>query len=750
MRYIYDMNAEWLFTQNGETEVIDLPHTWNAFDGQDGGGDYDRGVYTYEKTIDVPLDKDEIAFLEFEGVSQIADVYINEEHVLRNASGFATFRCPLVDGENIIRVEVDNRPNEETYPQMADFTFFGGIYRDVNLIVVNKNHFALKDHGTPGFRVKPYKEGEDWFLEVQNYLECDGETKPEDLRVTVELIDPEAPDNEPVLYSEMDPDTTITLPVTPAHEPRLWHGIEDPYLYLVRLSLRTSNETLDEVEAPIGFRTYEIDPEKGFILNGEPYPLRGVSRHQCRLDKGWALDFEDHLEDILLIREIGATTVRLAHYQHDQKFYDLCDQAGLVVWAEIPFISKFMNNEKAKENTLTQMTNLIYQNYHHPSIVVWGIANEITIGGDSPELYENLKELNDLAHKLDDSRKTVLANVTMEEDDSPHNYITDVVSFNHYYGWYMGDAEENAKVFDSFHRTNPTVPYGISEYGAEGIIHWHSTEPKVKDYTEEYQAIYHETLARIINERPYLWATHVWAMFDFCCDQRNEGGVQGRNNKGLVTIDRKVKKDAFYIYKAYWNPEPMIHICSRRFYHRPLETEIKAYGNTDQAELFVNGESLGAKTFDHHIARWNVTLKEGQNTIRLVAEDLEETIFLDGVKEPYEGYVLPDDGGSRVINWFEDESGEVVEFQYPEGHYSIRDKIGDLLDHPETAPIIQAFLKGPAAAGGGLAASATQNPKMMKVMRGFTVESLVGMLGDKVSQSQIWELNEALNKIPKA
>ena len=318
-----------------------------------------------------------------------------------------------------------------------------------------------------------------------------------------------------------------------------------------------------------------MDPENGFFLNGKSYPLHGVARHQDRLDMGWAISEAEHAEDVALIKEVGANTIRLAHYQHAQPFYDLCDKNGLVLWAEIPLISVFREGEDAKANTLSQMTELISQNYNHPSIFFWGISNEITIAGESEALYQNLCELNALAKKLDPSRLTTMAQVSMVPMDSEHVYITDVQSYNHYFGWYVGDVSENGPWLDEFHRKNPDRPVGVSEYGAEAILTWHTAKPESHDYTEEYQAYYHHEMLKTFATRPYLWSTHVWNMFDFAADARDEGGCKGRNNKGLVTYDRRIKKDAFFIYKAYWTTEPMVHVCGSRLslihIFRPIE-----------------------------------------------------------------------------------------------------------------------------------------------------------------------------------
>ncbi|MEG0110599.1 MAG: glycoside hydrolase family 2 TIM barrel-domain containing protein, partial [Oscillospiraceae bacterium] len=351
-----------------------------------------------------------------------------------------------------------------------------------------------------------------------------------------------------------------------------------------------NGEALDEIITAFGVREYSVDAETGFILNGKPYPLHGVSRHQDRIDMGWALTRKEHAEDAAIIKEVGANTIRLAHYQHAEEFYSICDETGFVLWAEIPFISMFIADPRARENTLSQMTELVMQKYNHPSICFWGISNEISMGGETPELLDNLKAVNAICKKLDPSRLTTMAHLTMVENESPMHSLTDVLSYNHYFGWYIGDVSENGPALDAFHKMHPTRPVGVSEYGAEANLALHSAHPHVHDYSEEYQAYYHENMLKTFAERPYLWSTHVWNMFDFAADARDEGGCKGRNNKGLVTYDRKTRKDSFYIYKAYWTKEPFVHITGRRFIDRISgKTDIKVYSNCPSVSLSVNG-----------------------------------------------------------------------------------------------------------------------------------------------------------------
>ena len=488
MRNIVNLNKNWLFLKNTELptaeggEVVNLPHTWNATDGQDGGNDYFRGSCLYKKTVSkAEIGEADLYYLEFLGANSSAEVFVNGESVAKHDGGYSTWRVDItkyLDGECEVAVIVNNAANETVYPQMADFTFYGGLYRSVNLIAVNKSHFDLDYFGGSGIKITPAIEDKNAKVEVEVFVK----DLKEGQKIAYTLYDKE--ENE--LDKIVSEDTKVTFEIKDVH---LWHGRRDPYLYCCEAEIVEGDEVIDNVCSRFGCRSFEINADRGFILNGEEYPLRGVSRHQDRLGIGNALLPEHHKEDMELIAEVGATTIRLAHYQHDQYFYDLCDEYGMVVWAEIPYISKHMPT--ARENTVSQMKELITQNYNHPSIVVWGLSNEISIGGSDEDLLENHRILNDLVHEMDKTRLTTIAAVSMCKMDDPYLLIPDVVSYNHYFGWYGGDTSMNGPWFDKFHQTHPTIPIGCSEYGCEAL-NWHSSEPFQGDYTEEYQAFYHE------------------------------------------------------------------------------------------------------------------------------------------------------------------------------------------------------------------------------------------------------------------
>ena len=643
MRNIININKNWFFTKNevqipsampADWESINLPHSWNAVDGQDGGNDYFRGTAYYAKEINkADLPESDMYYLEIRGANSSADVYLNGEKLATHHGGYSIWRVNLTDNlkdTNVLAVAVNNAPNDTVYPQMADFTFYGGIYRDVNLICVNKSHFDLDYYGAPGIKITPEINGKDAKVEVETFL-----TNKKDSQVIAYTI--LSADGEEIAKLE-SADTKVNLDIKDVH---LWHGRKDPYLYTMKAELIEDGKVIDNISSSFGCRTFKIDPDNGFILNGEEYPLRGVSRHQDRWGYGNAILPEHHEEDIELICEVGATTIRLAHYQHDQYFYDLCDKKGLVIWAEIPYISKHMPT--ARENTISQMKELVSQNYNHPSIVVWGLSNEIGIGGSDSDLLENHNILNDLCHEMDKTRLTTLAAVSMCKMTDPYLQIPDVVSYNHYFGWYGGETSMNGPWFDKFHAMHPNIPIGCSEYGCEAL-NWHTSEPAQGDYTEEYQAYYHEELIKQFFSRKYLWATHVWNMFDFGADARCEGGENGQNHKGLVTFDRKYKKDSFYAYKAWLSDEPFVHITSKRYIDRVEDiTKVTVYSNLPEVELFANGLSLGKKTADDHFFRFEVENK-GETKLTAVAGECKDESVIRKVDTFNEAYRLVEKG----------------------------------------------------------------------------------------------------------
>jgi len=744
VRTITNINRKWAFTKQ-TTEIptqidtkwdfVNLPHTWNAIDAQDGGNDYFRGTAIYAKELDKEdLPEAQRYYIEINGANSSADLYVGGKKLAHHDGGYSTWRCDITEEiaqKTMIVIAVDNAPNDRVYPQVADFSFYGGLYRNVNIIGVNESHFDLDYYGGPGIKVTPVVSGKNANVEVEVFV-TNGK-----LGQKVRYVLCDAQGN--VVAETVSDDTKAAFTIENVH---LWNGRKDPYLYSAKAELLDDETVLDCVTTRFGCRFFEIHPENGFILNGEEYPLRGVSRHQDRWGIGNALLPEHHAEDIDLICEVGATTIRLAHYQHDQYFYDLCDEKGLVIWAEIPYISQHMPG--GRDNTIQQMKELITQNYNHASIVVWGLSNEITMKGESdPDLLENHRILNDLVHEMDKTRLTTMACVSMCNMDAEIIQIPDTVSYNHYFGWYGGDTSMNGPWFDKFHKKYPNIPIGCSEYGCEAL-NWHSSTPFQGDYTEEYQAYYHEELIKQLFTRKYMWATHVWNMFDFGADARAEGGENGQNHKGLMTFDRKYKKDSFYAYKAWLNPEPMVHLCGKRYIDRVEEvTKVTVYSNLPTVELFANGVSLGVKEAADHFFYFDVPNTAAETHLVAVAGELKDESVIRKVATFNEAYRLKEKGA--ILNWFDIEA--------PEGYLSLNDKMSDVLSTVRGKLIFAGMMakmmpkKGDKAMGGF-----EINDGMIQMMGGFTVlrlTSMLGMMNVSFSKEQLLDLNAQLNKIKK-
>ena len=748
MRQMVSLNRKWAFVMAPEgvpsampapAYFVNLPHSWNAIDGQDGAGDYYRGTCAYIKNLSFEdLPEGEKLFIEIQGANSSADLYVGGKHIAHHDGGYSTWRADVTDAvsrseDTLIVITVDNSANDRVYPQMADFTFYGGLYRNVNLIGVPASHFDLEYYGAPGIAVTPIVDGKNAFVKTEVYLT--GAKEGQMLRYSLKM-----PCGCVVARAEKPAmETAFDAVIADVH---LWHGRKDPYLYTAVVELVEDGKVLDTVQTRFGCRTFAIDSERGFILNGEEYPLRGVSRHQDRWGIGNALLPEHHREDMELIAEVGATTIRLAHYQHDQYFYDLCDEYGMVVWAEIPYISQHLPN--GRENTISQMKELVLQNYNHPSIVVWGLSNEITMKGEKdPDLIENHRILNDLCHEMDKTRLTTMAIVSMCPMDAEYIQIPDTVSWNHYFGWYGGDTSMNGPWFDKFHAMYPDIAVGCSEYGCEAL-NWHTSKPTQGDYTEEYQAYYHEELIRQLFTRPYLWATHVWNMFDFGADNRAEGGENGQNHKGLVTFDRKYKKDSFYAYKAWLSDDPFVHICGKRYVDRVEDvTKVTVYSNQPEVELFANGVSLGKKTAADHFFYFDVP-NTGKTRLEAVAGACHDESVINKVEVFNEAYRLREKGA--ILNWF-----DITEV---EGCFSLNDKLSDIMANPQGQQLFAGMMKQMMASGGkdSMMSGFEMTPAMMQMMGGFTVIRLAGLMGAanvKMTKEQLLGLNAMLNQIKK-
>ncbi|MDD4683271.1 MAG: glycoside hydrolase family 2 TIM barrel-domain containing protein [Eubacteriales bacterium] len=731
MRQVVNLRDGWVFIKQAGSydeaihaagEKISLPHTWNAIDGQDGGNDYHRGTCWYRYEFPKPdLKKDERIFIEFMGAAMTAEVFLNGKSLTVHEGGYSTFRVELTKHilpDNILVVAVDNSANNRVYPQLADFTFYGGLYRDVNLIIVPQIHFSLNRSGGPALQITPVIEGDDAMVTIDLWLTGG------DSEVTISIDDYK----QTVKTENGHAQTMIII-----SNVRRWDGIDDPFLYTA--TARTSD---DSVSARFGCRSFSVDSQSGFILNGRSYPLRGVSRHQDHAGVGNAVTQEMHETDMELIRDIGANSIRLAHYQHAQAFYDLCDEQGIIVWAEIPYITSHMSN--GRENAMSQMKELVIQNYNHPSIVCWGLSNEITAATQvNDELIASHRDLNELCHVLDSTRPTTMANVFMLETDSEMLEIADINSYNLYFGWYLGTLEQNDEFFDDYHNKYPERCMGFSEYGADANPQYQSSKPERGDYTESYQAIYHEHMLQMIEQRPWLWSTYVWNMFDFAADGRDEGGKNGLNQKGLVTIDRKLCKDAYYLYKAYWSQQPFVHICGRRYINRAEEvTEVKVYSNQTEVELFVDGKPFASLT-GTKIFRFNVPIS-GKHTISAKSQQLSDEISLVKCEEPDKSYMFDQRGD--IVNWFDRDT-------INPNFYSIEDTLADLREHPQAAMLIDQLMSGASASRGDVAESVKDNPNLQRMMGRMKLSAMLKHAGDSVSVEQLQTLNDMLQKIEK-
>ena len=746
MREIISLNENWTLSfPKGDhaTEQVNLPHTWNAVDGNDGNGSYLRTTGVYTRTFTTPKQPREggRTYVEVLAAALNSTVKVNGQVATTHEGGFSIFRADVTDlcheGENELTIEVSNEDTPSMYPSSADFTFYGGLYRGVNLISVPNAHFDLDYYGGPGMMVTPVptEDGGANFT-IKSFV-----TNPaDDLTVMYSIEDCFGREVASAVRGSADTEVTIYVP-----DAQLW-SMDEPNLYTVVATLQRNNEEVDEIAANVGVRSFKVTPDEGFSINGVPTPLRGVSRHQDRVFEGNALTAEEHYDDAMLIKELGANTIRLAHYQHSQDFYNACDEIGFAVWAEIPFISVFKKGEGAHKHVMEEMKELIIQNYNHPSIMFWGISNEILIGGISQELVDTHHDLEKLCKELDPTRLTTIAHVSTTPVNGPMHHITDLESYNHYFGWYGGKMEQNGPWLDQFHAEHPDICIGISEYGCEGIINWHSNTPQCKDYTEEYQALYHEHMAQVFEDRPWVWASHVWNMFDFGCAARNEGGVSGRNNKGLITMDRKTKKDSYFVYQAYWTQTPMVHIAGRRHAQRAGETtEIKVYSNQDTVVLYVNGKEVGQQTA-HRVFKFNAALNEGFNTIVAVAGDVKDSITLEKVAEEPGYYTLPEfnERQEGVANWFKQVGSMdlTAPMEFPEGYYSVKDTMEDLAKNEEALALAAKAVK--------LATNFDIKPGvgMWDMMKKMTPEAMSNMISG-MPEGFIESLNAQLIKVKK-
>jgi len=749
------LNGSWNFTKEQLSKdnfleiswkKVNVPHTWNNIDGQNGGNNYYRGLCWYNKTIKIKKHDGRI-FLEFEGINSIATVLLNSTLLGIHKGGYSTFRYDITnlahEGDNLLIVGADNSHNEEVYPLMADFTFYGGIYRNASIIYTNNVCFDLDHFGSTGVYVSQTNiTKEKAEFKVDTYLK----NYTDDVEVIVK-VNIKNNNNKSLLSQSksilLSKNNHIEFEFA-LENPHLWNGKIDPYLHTVNVDLIINDVIIDSRNINTGFRSFTVD-DTFVYLNRQKIKLNGVSRHQDRWGVGNALTNKMHDEDMEFIKEIGANSIRLAHYQQAQYFYDLCDKEGMIVWAEIPYISISSKTDKKGTNALSQMEELIKQNYNHSSIVMWGVQNEITIQGKRNNLEEIVQNLHDLAKELDPYRFTTQAQVAFLPSNDPLNDVTDLIASNQYFGWYMGEAEDFIPYLEEYRKNTPNRPIGLSEYGAEGIIKYHTDNPVCKDYTEEYHALWHEKVYTILSNTDFVWGTYVWNMFSFAADARDEGGVKGLNNKGLVTIDRKIRKDAFYYYKAKWNKTPMIHLCSKRFVERHnKDIELKAYSNLGEVKFYLNGTLVDTVLSDDVVFTTKVTLVDGENKVLVTsANENDETIFIT-VDAPNPEYTVPKaDQGKGMFsfedsgNWFDEITDEDIATEINPAYFSIDDQIGDILDNKEGLELFQKYMQ-----------SFIDHP-MFEMAKGFSIKMLTKFDKNAIPEELVIILNKKLQKIKK-
>ena len=626
---------------------VTLPHTWNVTDGETLG--YYQGPGWYRRHYAVPSAyTGHSLYLQFDGACKVTDVFVNGTQVGEHRGGNAIFRFDVtsllhIGADNVIAVKVDNSGFPDVPPiaisgqPWPDFTQFGGLYRDVHLLATASVHVDVLDYASPGVFVTPKNVGAaSSDLDVRVELAND-DALPHAVDVEADVIDANQATVKKLTTSLMllptaaGTNTSVTLTTT-IPSPHLWNGRADPYLYTVQVLVKEAGVVRDAISQPLGFRFYSIDPKAGFLLNGQYLDLHGVNRHQERQGMGWALTSKEHDQDMALIEEIGATVVRLCHYEQAQYFHDLADKNGILLWAELGFVSRDTQSTAFDQNTSQQLTELIRQSYNHPSIVVWSIMNEV--GANAHDLAL-LPVLDALAHSEDPTRPTTLGDNASNWDS--RSTLADTVGFNYYSGWYTGTVDAVGPFLDGLHQQKPADPLALSEFGAGASIATHSATPTAMpnstNHPEEFQNVFHEAYWGILKTRPFVWGKFVFQMFDIASAQRMEGDTPGINDKGLVTHDHHTKKDVFFFYKANWSADPFVYITSRRFEPRTVATtDIKVYANTDSVALTLNGAALGLKTSADHVFVWPaVTLANGTNTVNAVGTKAGASTYADTV-----------------------------------------------------------------------------------------------------------------------
>ena len=703
---------------------VELPHTWY----QDGNG-Y-QGTVIYQKTLELTYTNHQRVFLNFQAADRFCKVFVNQQYVGEHKGGYSAFSFDITQNcksgqQNVISVLLDNRSFDHISPLAGDFTIFGGLYRDVFIIMTDQTCFDRSYYGTSGVIVRADVVENQGRIFVENHL-----LGGEGTQISYQIW---SPNGQMVLEHTIEAQASTQLFL---NNPVLWDGLNNPAMYTLQAVLLAQGRQVDEVKMPFGFKKIALDAEKGFFLNGRHVKIQGVAKHQDYAEVFCATGSSHWEQDMHNILEVGANSVRLSHYQHPQEMYDLCDKNGLIVWAEIPML-KFLDEERLFDNACNQLKELILQNVQHPSICFWGIQNEIAMFGESTAMYEKMQALAELVKELDPTRLSACANLFCVKNESPLNTHTQAVGYNIYFGWYYGNMEDNADFVEQFHRDNPHIPLGITEYGVDCNVSYHTTIPKVRDYSEEFQALYHETVYPIFAQRDYIWGTYIWNLCDFSSEIRDEGGVKYKNCKGIMTYDRKIKKDAFYYYKAQWFKKPFVKIAESRFVNRDQwQTTVKVYSNCEQVELTVAGRTYQQTSKNGIFIFEEIQLIQGENVVVARAGKCVDQATFQGVLQPDEHYIYVDQNpGINVKNWFIDAVEE--EKVFPTGRFSIRDACNTIVENEQAIEAVAQF-----------------SPKLaeqMKERRGMMpLERILNYMKKDFSEEDCKRLNTSLTKIKKS
>jgi beta-galactosidase len=730
-----------LASSGADWQDVSLPHTWNMHDAASTAQTnpeskpYKRGRGWYRLEFEHGIARAS-AWLQFDGASIVADAWLNGKYLGRHRGAFTTFRFNVTDklavGKNVLLVKVDNsvpvHGDDLTAiaPLGGDFNISGGLYRGVSLIETPASaHLALDDLGSSGVYADTVAiDNGRATVRVRARIEND-QARATSLALRTRLIDAQGGTvashvQRLRLDAGAHAQEEVTLVVALPH---VWQGVADPYLYRVRVELVDgAGRLIDRVEQHFGIRKLRFDAQAGLFLNSHQLHLRGVNLHQDWQDKAWSISADEIDASLAIVREMGANAVRLAHYPHAAHAYEQADRLGLTVWAELPFIERSLTPADCKsgaavpeaflENLNTQLREMIRQHYNDPGIAMWSIANEVAMGGNChgvDTVTPVLRRLHALAKQEDSTRPTTLADFNEDYDIVgpmftvlPTGGITDIWALNRYHLWYYpGGGEAFGAALDRFHSKYPAQPLGVSEYGAGAALSQQTDNPlgglvgsmdmhgrsRVVYQPEGYANFVHEQIYAALARRDYLWGTFIWSMFDFGSGTRHEGDIGGTNTKGLVTFDRKTRKDPFYFYKANWSDIPVTWITGRRYVERAYRlVDVRVYSNAQTVQLSLNGRVIGMRSATecplHTCVFEHVTLDEGDNRIEArgmhgifpVSDSVEWKLAPDNAHNVYliagqinTGFVSADGHRYGSDNFFAGGEGTPLELDSPYG-----------------------------------------------------------------------------------